>query len=64
MADTTNSRPWSVPETKELRRRWLDGDLVRDIAADLGRTRNAAISRANRLGWPPHPYGHDPRHHA
>jgi len=38
-----------------LRYRWARGDLVADIAIGLGKSRNAVIGKARRLGLGPHP---------
>jgi hypothetical protein len=39
----------------EIRRRWTAGEWTEEIAAELGRSRSAMISRANRIGLGRHP---------
>ena len=45
---------WTKQEDAILRRMWAEGELVRDIASALGRTRSAVVGRANRSGLPLH----------
>ncbi len=42
--------PWSVEDDNVLRRRWHERGGAAAIGRELGRTRNAVIGRANRLG--------------
>ena len=40
---------------------WRNGIQVARIGEEIGRTKNAVISRAHRYGFGAHPYGHDSR---
>ncbi len=42
--------PWSAEDDAVLRRRWHEKGGASTIGRELGRTRNAVIGRANRLG--------------
>ena len=45
---------WTDRDDAILRRMWLQGMPAAVIGENLGRTRNAIIGRAGRIGLPPH----------
>lgn len=47
---------WCLTEDECLRREWLAGTPVLDIAVKMGRPKNSIIGRACRLGLPLHVY--------
>lgn len=49
------ARAWSYDEETELRALWGDGVVTAKIAARFGRSRNAVIGKANRMGLAPRP---------
>lgn len=48
-------RFWTNDENRRLRRLWLAGVEVRQIARELNRSRNSIIGQAHRLDLPEHP---------
>lgn len=40
---------WTDDQIETLTRMWLDGEYAGDIAAQIGKTRNAVIGKAHRL---------------
>jgi hypothetical protein len=59
MSETTGAKtgPWTEAEVLRLRRLNRTGHSYSEIAADLGRTRNSCIGKANKLGIPGHDRG-------
>jgi GcrA cell cycle regulator len=47
--------PWSEQDDGRLATLWAEGHTTGVIAAEFGRSRNAVIGRAHRIGLPPRP---------
>lgn len=58
-----HSYRWTEDRAAILRRRWIDGDDIADIAEGLGTTRSGVISKAAALRLGEHPKASSPHRH-
>lgn len=57
-------RPFSAADLKTLRRRWLAGDVLDDIAAELKRRPYNVSHKAREMGLPPRARGRKRTEHS